>query len=211
MMKLRNHFEPKHTTVRLTSLLGIGLVVLFSTSCALTKPTITPNAYSKNVGKKQMKADEDACREYGTEERERLLQELLTGDQKLANDLGREAAANSTAHSMAKAKGSSSAKADAVGFLAELALGSWDEEALDEELLAKYLGVERKLSSGFRASQRLKHICLRRKGYKVVKYEEDGTGIPHLERKPYTRVLLREADGSEKVFYEHIPPSHRDK
>ena len=204
-MKPHIHIEPKNTTQRLVGLLGIALVALLSVSCGLVKPTITPNEYSKSVGKKQMTADEDACFKYGSAETDRLLKELLTGNQKAANDLGREMAADNTAHSMVKIKGGSSAKADAVGAVVSMLFSSNDSDTDDERMLAKYLGVEGGLGAGFTATLRLKNTCLRRKGYKVEKYEEDGKGMHYLEWEPRARIVLREDDGTPVVFYEYIP------
>jgi len=211
MMKHRKHFESKHTTKRLAGLLCVGLVALSSVSCGLVKPTITPDAYAKSVGKKQMKADEDACLKYGGDERHRLLVELLNGDQTTGNDLGREMAAGSTAHEMVKIKGGSSAKADAVGEVVEMLFSSNDPNTEDERRLAKYLGIEGGLGAGFTATLHLRNTCLRRKGYKVEQFEEDGKGMHYLEREPRARIVLREDDGTQKVLYEYIPYSQRNK
>jgi hypothetical protein len=184
-----------------------GLAALFGVSC--TAPTITPNGYSNRVGSEQMKADEKECFQYGMDEKRRLLNELVTGDPGVAKREGKESAAEGTASSLAKMEGSSSAGADAAGAVAGFLFSSWDPKTYDEDMLAKYLGIEGGLGDGFTATQRLQYICLRRKGYRVLKNEEDGSGIPHLEREPRARVMLREDDGTEVVFYEYVPSSER--
>ena len=120
--------------------LGLGLVALTSVASSLTAPTIVSNAYPKSVWPKIMKADDDKCFQCRMVETNRLLIELLTGAADVASSMDRESAAGDTAHSMAKIKGSSSAKADAVGAVVEMIFSSNDPETVDEEMLAQYLG-----------------------------------------------------------------------
>jgi hypothetical protein len=189
----------------------LGLFALVGLSCGLAAPTITPDEYSKSVGPRQMKADEKECFQYGMDERRRLLTELVTGDPGVAKREGRESAAKGTASSLAKMEGSSSAGADAAGAAAGFLFSSCDPSTYDEDMLAKYLGIEGGLGDGFTATKSLQYVCLRRKGYRVLEDEKDGAGIPHLEREPHARVVLREDDGSEVVFYEYVPRSQRGK
>jgi len=94
------------------------------------------------------------------------------------------------------------------GFL----FSSWDEDTYDENNLASYLGIDGGLGAGFSATKRLQYTCLRAKGYRVEDDEEDGSGTAHLvwaEPAGITRVILREEDGSERVFYGYVTPSKR--
>ena len=52
-------------------------------------------------------------------------------------------------------------------------------------------------------------MCLRNKGYAVDDHAKDGPGTAHLvwghEGDPITRVVIRDPNGSERVFYEYVP------
>ncbi|MDH3430219.1 MAG: hypothetical protein OEQ14_09425 [Gammaproteobacteria bacterium] len=197
---------------------SVGLVVVMAlsvTSCATIKEmnrTITPNAYSESVGPAQMKADENECWEYGMAERSRLLEELMAGDPEMVASEARESGAENVARSMSKMEGGSTMEGDVAAGVAGFLFSSWDEDTYDESNLAKYLGIEGGLGAGFSAGKRLQYTCLRAKGYKVEDDEEDGSGTAHLvwaDPAGITRVILREEDGTERVFYEYITPSKR--
>lgn len=183
---------------------SVGLAVgmaLSAASCATIKEmnrTITPNAYSESVGPEQTKIDDDECFQFGMAEKRRLLDELLAGDPAVAGNELRESRAENIASEVDGA---------VAGAVAGFLFSSWDEDTYDESNLAKYLGIEGGLGAGFTATQRLRYTCLRAKGYKVEDHEEDGSGTAHLvwaEPAGVTRVVLREEDGSERVFYEYV-------
>ncbi len=174
--------------------------------------TITPNEHSARVGPEQVKADEEECRQFGSAETRRLLDELLQGDPSVAANEARESRAGDTARTLTKLEGGTSAEGAVAAGVAGFLFSSWDPDTYDESHLAKYLGIEGGLGDGFIASQRLKHTCLRARGYQVDEYAEDGAGTAHLVWAPpsgITRIVLREADGTERVFHEYVTPSKR--
>lgn len=197
---------------------SVGLVVvmaLSATACdtinELTR-TITPNAYSESVGPVQTEADEDECFQFGMAETRRLLDELLAGDPSVAANEARESGAEDVARSISRMEGGSTAAGDIAAGVAGFIFSSGDEDTYDESNLANYLGIDGGLGDGFSATQRLQNTCLRAKGYRVEDDEEDGSGAAHLEWADpagITRVILREDDGTERVFYEYITPSKR--
>lgn len=183
---------------------SVGLAVvlaLSAASCATIKEmnrTITPNAHSESVGPEQAKADEDECFQFGMAEKRRLLDELLAGDPSVAGNELRESRAENIASEVDGA---------VAGAVAGFLFSSWDEDTYDESNLASYLGIDGGLGAGFSATKRLQYTCLRAKGYRVEDDEEDGSGTAHLvwaEPAGVTRVVLREEDGSERVFYEYV-------
>ncbi len=201
---------------RLNLLGSVGLAVamaLSAASCATISEmnqTITPNAYSASVGPEQTKADKDECFQFGMNEKQRLLEELLAGDPSVAANEARESAAEGVARSMTKMEGGSTAAADVAGGVAGFLFSSWDKDTYDESNLANYLGIDGGLGDGLSAIKRLQYTCLRAKGYKVERDEEDGSGTAQLEWADpagITRVILRDDDGTERVFYEFVPPS----
>ena len=180
----------------------LALMALFVASCgtiAEMTRTITPNAYSNSVGPEQTKADEDECFQFGMADSNRLLDELKAGDPSVEGNQLRESRAEDIA-----------TEVDGVvaGAVAGFLFSYWDETTYDESNLAKYLGIEGGLGAGFTATKRLQYTCLRAKGYEVEDHEEDGSGTAHLmwaEPPEITRVILREEDGAERVFYEYVP------
>ncbi len=192
-----------------------GVIALSATSCATIKEmtrTITPNAYSESVGPEQTKADENECFQYGMAETDRLLEELMAGDPEMVASEARESGAENVARSMAKMEGGSTAAGDLAAGVAGFIFSSWDKDTYDESQLASYLGMGGGLGAGLAATQRLRNTCLRAKGYKVEDDEEDGSGTAHLawaDPAGITRVILREEDGTERVFYEYVTPSKR--
>lgn len=191
----------------------VGLVVAAGVtfaSCAGIEErsrAITPNEYSASVGSEQIKADEDECRLFGTTERLRLLNELMAGDPTVADNQARETSAEDTARTMARLKGATTAEGDLIAGAAEILFSSRDSDTYDESKLATYLGIDGGLGDGFNASQRLRYTCLRAKGYRVDDHDDDGTGTAHLIWAPpsgVTRVVLREEDSTERVFYEYV-------
>ena len=206
----------KFDKLKMVGSVGLAVVVAFSAaSCATIKEmtqTITPNAYSASVGPEQMKADENECFKHGSAETTRLLEELMAGDPEMVASEARESGAENVARSMSKMEGGSTAAGDVAAGVAGFIFSSWDEDTYDESNLANYLGMEGGLGAGFSATKRLQYTCLRAKGYKVEDDEKDGSGTAHLVwAKPagITRVMLREEDGSERVFYEYVTPSKR--
>lgn len=203
-------------TLKLVGSIGLAVVMALSAaSCATIKEmtrTITPNAYSESVGPEQTKTDEDECFQFGMAESRRLLEELMAGDPEMVASEARESRAEGVARSMSKMEGGSTAAGDVAAGVAGFLFSSWDEDTYDESNLANYLGIDGGLGAGFTATQRLRSTCLRAKGYKVEKNEEDGSGTAHLvwaEPAGITRVVLREEDGTERVFYEYVTPSKR--
>ena len=183
------------------------IVSLSATSCATLKKmtqTITPNEYSESVGEEQVKADENECREFGFTEKRRLLNDLLLGDPKLAGRASRESSAEGFGRTLSDMEGGSTAAGSAAAALTSFLFSSWDSDSYDEDGLARYLGIEGGLGHGLEATLRLKHACLRVKGYEVEKYAEDGTRTEtYVEWGTKTRAMLRGEDGSEVVFYVH--------
>ncbi|MDH4256990.1 MAG: hypothetical protein OEX13_21035 [Gammaproteobacteria bacterium] len=209
-------YTNKRDRLKLAGSVSLLLAMVLSTpSCGTIREmtrTTTPNAYSESVGPAQVKADEDECFQFGMAERRRLLDELLAGDPSVGANEAREASAGNTARTMAKMEGGSTAAGDLAAGVAGFLFSSWDEDTYDESNLAKYLGIEGGLGDGFTATQRLSYTCLRAKGYRVDDHDEDGSGTAHLvwaDPAGITRVILREEDGSERVFYEYVTPSKR--
>lgn len=58
----------------------------------------------------------------------------------------------------------------------------------------------------FRTHVRFKYVCLRRMGYQIDEYAEDGTGTAYLEVGEPLRVTLREKDCTGIVMYEQPEP-----
>ena len=152
-----------------------------------------------------MRADEDACFKDGSSRRRQLLEELMAGDPAVVSNENREAAGRSVGRTIGKLEGGSTAAGDLGAAVGEAIFSSRDPEMEDERRLAKYLGIEGGLGDGFSATTRLRNACLRAKGYKVERYEEDGSGSAYLAWDP-ARVMLREEDGSERVFYQYPKP-----
>lgn len=206
----------KFHNLKLVGSVGLAIgMALTAASCstleAMTR-TITPNAYSERVGPEQTKIDEDECFKFGMAEKRRLLDELLAGDPSVGANEAQETSAEDAARSVVKSDGGSTAEGDVAAGVAGFLFSSWDEDTYDESNLAKYLGIEGGLGAGFSATQRLRYTCLRAKGYRVEDDEEDGSGTAHLvwaEPAGITRVVLREENGSERVFYEYVTPSKR--
>ena len=152
------------------------------------------------------------CFEFGMAERGRLLDELLAGDPLVAANEVRESGAENVARSISSLEGGSTAAGDIAAGVAGFIFSSGDEDTYDESNLASYLGIDGGLGDGLSATQRLRNTCLRAKGYRVEDDEEDGSGTAHLEWADpagITRVMLREDDGMERVFYEYVTPSKR--
>jgi hypothetical protein len=186
------------------ALLGLAALLAFcSVSCG--NRTITPNEYSESVGRAVMKADEDACFKEGSAKRRELLEELMAGDPAIVGNENREAAGRSVGRTMGKMEGGSTAAGDLGAAIGEAMFSSRDPEMEDERRLAKYLGIEGGLGDGFSATLRLQNICLRAKGYRVERDEEDGSGTATLAWDP-ARVMLYEEDGSERIFYQYPMP-----
>jgi hypothetical protein len=136
----------------------------------------------------------------------------MAGDPEMVASEARESGAENVARSMSKMEGGSTMAGGIAAGVAGFIFSSWDEDTYDESNLASYLGIEGGLGAGLSATQRLRSTCLRAKGYKVEDDEEDGSGTAHLEWADpagITRVILREEDGSERVFYEYVTPSKR--
>ena len=206
----------KFDKLKLVGSLGIAVVMVLSAAACdtlneLTR-TITPNAYSESVGPAQIDADEDECFEVGMAETRRLLDELLAGDPSVAANEARESGAENVARSISNLEGGSTMAGDIAAGVAGFIFSSGDEDTYDESNLANYLGIDGGLGDGFSATQRLRNTCLRARGYRVEDDEEDGSGTAHLEWADpagITRVMLREDDGTERVFYEYVTPSKR--
>lgn len=174
--------------------------------------TVTPNQYSESVGPAQVGADEDACFEYGYTETRRLLDELLAGDPSVGANEARESGAEAVGRTLSDLEGGSTMAGDIAAGVAGFLFSSNDVDTYDESNLANYLGIDGGLGAGMSASKRLQGTCLRAKGYIVEADEEDGTGTAHLawaDPAGITRVVLREENGSERVFYEYVTPSKR--
>ncbi len=221
-VRTRNYYggatmnKQRFDKLKLVGSIGLmAVMALSAASCATIKEmnrTITPNAYSASVGPEQTKADEDACFQFGMAESDRLLEELMAGDPEMVASEARESRAEGVARSMSKMEGGSTAAGDVAAGVAGFLFSSWDADTYDESQLASYLGMGGGLGAGLAATQRLRSTCLREKGYKVEKNEEDGSGTAHLEWADpagITRVILREEDGTERVFYEYVTPSKR--
>ena len=194
--------------VKLAGPFSLALTLaLVTTSCATLKKmtqTITPNEYSESVGEEQVKADDKECFEFGSSETRGLLNDLLLGDPKLAGRADREASAEGFGRTLSNLEGGSTAAGDAAAALTGFLFSSWDSDSDDEDGLARYLGIEGGLGAGFSALTRLKHACLRAKGYEVERYAEDGPRTEaYLDWGEKTRAMLRGEDGSEVVFYEY--------
>jgi hypothetical protein len=183
--------------------LALSLVLAASAALACAGTT-TPNAFSQSRTKYQIEDDEEKCFQEGMVERRRLLTELVEGDPATLDRAERVGAAKSAARTMTKMEGGSTASGDASAAVADFLFSSWDSDDYDEEMLAKYLGIEGGLGAGFSATIRLKHMCLRNMGYQVDRYGEDGKGTVHLMWDP-ARGLIREEDGTERVFYQYVP------
>jgi len=206
----------KYTTSKLLDSVSLMAVMALSVaSCSTISEmtrTTTPNAYSESVGPQQTKADESECFQFGMAEKRRLLDELLAGDPSVAANESRESAAEDTAKAVAKMEGRSTASGAVAAGVAGMVFSSWDEDTYDESNLANYLGIDGGLGAGFTATQRLQYTCLRAKGYRVEDHEEDGSGTAHLvwaEPAGITRVVLRDEEGPERVFYEYVTPSKK--
>ena len=196
--------------------LGLGVLMALSTASCSTiqnmSRTITPNAYSESVGPEQVKADEGECFQFGMAERRRLLDELLAGDPAVAANEARETAAEEFGREYVTSDGGSTMAGDVGAAVGGFLFSSWDADTYDENMLAEYLGIEGGLGAGFSAAKRLQYTCLRARGYQVDDHEEDGSGNAHLVwagPEGITRAILREDDGTERVFFEHIPQSKK--
>jgi hypothetical protein len=204
----KNKIDPLKLVCSVSLAVGMAVTTASCGTIAEMSRTITPNSYSESVGPDQTKADEDECFQFGMAEKRRLLEELKAGDPSVVGNELRESRAEDIAREVAKSDGGSSAEGAIAAGVAGFLFSSWDETTYDESNLAKYLGIEGGLGAGFSATKRLQYTCLRAKGYKVEDDEEDGSGTAHLvwaEPPGITRVILREEDGAERVFYEYVP------
>jgi len=206
------------TTAAALAGLGAILGMLLSLSCSMIVLTksgmITPNEYSESVGKELIYADIDECDAQADAQRKQLLEELMLGDPDVVRRLQQEAKSEAKGEKVGEVlapEGASTATEDLYGAIGaatwDILFGEYHPDAVDEEMLANYLGIEGGIS-GFSAEQRLRYICLRAKGYRVKDNEKDGAGTPYLVREP-AKVMLREEDGTEKRFYGYLPPSRR--
>lgn len=189
------------TNARRFLALSLALAASAALACA---GTIKPNAFSQSRTKYQIEDDENKCFQEGMAERRRLLTELVEGDPATLDRAERVGSAKSAARTLTKMEGGSTAAGDASAAVADFLFSSWDPDDADEEMLAKYLGIEGGLGDGFSATTRLKHMCLRNMGYQVDRYGEDGRGTVQLMWDP-ARAMIREEDGSERVFYQYAP------